>query len=198
MYFSKSGRGDSVEVAMPICVRIRLGRSTVLQTQIRRSIRHVAAMMAGVATHPFRSSERTRIDCVHHRNHTPRNLYFWSLQRKCSDVANRLFHMAVRAAISQRGGKQAHHVHEFVYGDTFQNTDVFERFLSHLWAHRLCSLGASVHKTAEAHESNNTQNWPFPSEIHFHLSKPTPTNHMRDLNGFKPTGFSTPTIGGLG
>src|SRR6266571_5360945 len=56
-----SGSGDTHGVG--IWVR----RSTVLQTQIRRNLGRVAAMMAGEAAYAFGSSERPRIDGVYHR-----------------------------------------------------------------------------------------------------------------------------------
>ena len=133
-------------------------RRRVLRGQIRQNLGAHVAAMARVTGDGAHSAEVVLVDFVHHRHHPAGRYLQWRLVGKLFPGADAFRDMAVDAVQAEGGGKHSHRVHEFVYGNPFENIDFLENFFRHRLSLRLrrlpgltvCQPAISRHATDEA------------------------------------------------
>src|SRR6516225_10764417 len=101
--------------------------------------------MTAITSHYTRSSEIRFVESVYHLDHLPRHSFARHILGEFFPVGEALIDMAVNAVRPQRGGKEAHRIHELADWNPFQHLHVFENFFGQglLRQYRLCISGKS-------------------------------------------------------
>src|SRR5579862_869102 len=85
--------------------------------------------MAGIARYHRLSAEIALIDALYHQDHLACSLLEWGVGGILAQVVEGFCGMTLRAVQAERGGKEAHGPHEFVYRNPFEHLDVFEHLV---------------------------------------------------------------------
>ncbi len=124
--------------------------------QIRDDLGPHVSTVARVAGDCAPSGEVLLVDGVDHVQHAARRTLQRGLIGKSVPGANAFGHVAIDAVQAERGGKHPHGVHELIDGNSSENFDILEEFLSHRLSVRLSSLRRAARRgnTQHAHEQS--------------------------------------------
>jgi hypothetical protein len=128
-------------------VWLRRGRRVVDAVQCGNQLGALAAVMAGIASQQALACEVFLIDFIDHAHHLARRFLHGSFFGEPSPIADAVRTVAKLTSDAQRRGEKAHGVHELIFGNPFEELEIFVDLAGHeygtQWRGRMRLRGSS-------------------------------------------------------